>query len=65
MTLSTRTTCRICGSPALTPAIDLGPQYLQGAFVKPGRSPPTEERIPTRLVRCDPSRDPGRCNCVS
>lgn len=64
MTFATRQTCRICGSRALVPAIDLGPQYLQGAFVKPGRPQPSQERIPTALVRCDPSRDPGACGLV-
>ena len=64
MKLATRQTCRICGSKALTPAIDLGPQYLQGAFVKPGRPAPVEQRIPTQLVRCDPSRDPDACGLL-
>jgi SAM-dependent methyltransferase len=64
MNLKHRTTCRICGSAALTPAIDLGPQHLQGSFVKPGRPLPTLDKIPTRLVRCDPGLDPGACGLL-
>jgi SAM-dependent methyltransferase len=64
MKLTHRTTCRICGSAALTPAIDLGPQHLQGSFVKPGRPQPSAEKIPTALVRCDPSRDPDACGLL-
>jgi hypothetical protein len=64
MNLTYRGTCRLCGSAALTPAIDLGPQYLQGAFVKPDRPPPPLDRIPTELVRCDRSRDPGACGLL-
>ena len=35
-----RKTCRVCGSNALTKVIDLGEQYLQGSFVKPGKNDP-------------------------
>ncbi len=34
MHIRKRTTCRVCGSSSLTRVIDLGPQYLQGSFVK-------------------------------
>lgn len=64
MKLDYRSTCRLCGSAALTPAIDLGPQHLQGAFVRPDRPPPPLERIPTALVRCDPGRDPDACGLL-
>ena len=64
MDLKRRTTCRICGSAALSPAIDLGPQHLQGAFVKPGALEPVTDKIPTALVRCDPSRDPDACGLL-
>ena len=40
MHLIRRTTCRVCNSSALTQVIDLGEQYLQGSFVKPGRQLP-------------------------
>jgi SAM-dependent methyltransferase len=59
-----RSTCRVCGSPHLAPVIDLGDQHLQGAFVKPGAPSPPTEKIPTRLVRCDASRDGGGCGLV-
>lgn len=58
------TTCRVCGSRALTPAIDLGPQYLQGSFVKEGTPSPTQQKFPTTLVRCDPSKDPRACGLL-
>lgn len=64
MQLTTRTTCRVCGSTALTPAIDLGEQYLQGSFVKPGMPQPPAMKIPTALVRCDPTRDPKACGLL-
>jgi len=56
--------CRVCGSSPLTPVVDLGPQYLQGSFVKPGRKRPSSRRIPTSLVRCDSRRDPGACGLL-
>ena len=40
MHLAHRKTCRICGSKALTKVIDLGEQFLQGSFVKPGKEMP-------------------------
>jgi SAM-dependent methyltransferase len=64
MHLIHRKTCRVCGSPALTRVIDLGDQYLQGSFVKPGKEDPPRRRIPTVLVRCDPSRDEHACGLL-
>ncbi|HYJ85608.1 MAG TPA: class I SAM-dependent methyltransferase [Pyrinomonadaceae bacterium] len=64
MHLTHRTTCRVCDSSALTPVIDLGDQYLQGSFVKPGKELPPSRRIPTRLVRCDPMRDERACGLL-
>ncbi|MFV2109732.1 class I SAM-dependent methyltransferase [Micromonospora sp. LOL_015] len=46
-----RTTCRVCDG-ALRSVLDLGPQYLQGSFVKPGFPDPPEERFPLELTRC-------------
>ena len=46
MHLIHRKTCRVCGSAALTKVIDLGEQYLQGSFVKPGKE------IPRPAPRC-------------
>ncbi|MES2179193.1 MAG: class I SAM-dependent methyltransferase [Gemmatimonadota bacterium] len=64
MHLTFRSTCRACGSSALTPVLDLGPQYLQGSFVMEGKPLPPMRRIPTALVRCDPSRDEKACGLV-
>lgn len=64
MHLIHRKTCRICGSAALTPVIDLGDQYLQGLFVKPGRDLPPQRKIPMSLVRCDPKRDEKACGLL-
>jgi SAM-dependent methyltransferase len=64
MHLVQRKTCRICGSSALTPVIDLGPQYLQGSFVKPDEPAPPQRRIPCTLVRCDPTRDERACGLL-
>ena len=64
MHLIHRTTCRVCGSSALTPVIDLGDQYLQGSFVKPGKELPPTRKIPTRLVRCDPMKDEHACGLL-
>jgi C-methyltransferase C-terminal domain/Putative zinc binding domain/Methyltransferase domain len=62
--LTYRKTCRICGSSALTKVIDLGEQYLQGSFVKPGKTMPPLRRIPMELVRCDPTRDENACGLL-
>jgi len=64
MHLIRRNTCRVCGSKALTPAIDLGKQCLQGSFVKPGKEMPSTRKIPTSLVRCDPMRDESACGLL-
>ena len=62
--LVTRTTCRICGSKALTPVVSLGDQSLSGAFAKPDGPPPVQRRVPLDLVRCDPARDEQACGLV-
>ena len=64
MHLIHRQTCRVCGSSALTRVIDLGEQYLQGSFVKPGEEPPPSRRIPTVLVRCNPLLDEKACGLL-
>jgi hypothetical protein len=64
MHLKHRTTCRACGSSALTPVINLGEQYLQGSFVKPGKEMPPTRKIPMVLVRCDPTRDENACGLL-
>lgn len=64
LSLSHRKACRICGSAALSEVIDLGAQYLQGAFLKPDHVVPPLQRIPTGLVRCDPTRDGNACGLL-
>jgi len=64
MHLVHRTSCRVCGSRALTKVIDLGEQHLQGSFVKPGKEQPPMRAIPTVLVRCDPTRDERACGLL-
>lgn len=64
MHLVYRKTCRICGSSALTKVIDLGEQYLQGSFIKPGKETPPLRKIPTKLVRCDPTIDEEACGLL-
>jgi SAM-dependent methyltransferase len=64
MHLIHRKTCRACGSSALTRVIDLGEQFLQGSFLKPGRISPPLRRIPTSLVRCDPMKDEKACGLL-
>ncbi len=64
MHLIYRKTCRICGSTALTKVIDLGEQYLQGSFIKPGKEMPASRTIPTELVRCDPTVDEQACGLL-
>lgn len=64
MHLAHRKSCRACGSTALTPVIDLGPQFLQGSFVKPGKDAPPIRKIPLTLVRCDPTKDESACGLL-
>jgi len=64
MHLIHRNTCRVCGSSALTPVINLGDQHLQGSFVKPGKESPPLRKIPMSIVRCDPMRDEKACGLL-
>ncbi len=64
MHIRKRTTCRVCGSNSLTPVIDLGPQYLQGSFVKPGKEMPSHRKINCSLVRCNPQIDENACGLL-
>ena len=64
MHLTHRKSCRICGSISLRKVIDLGPQHLQGSFVKPGEPTPPLRRIPCVLVRCDPTADETACGLL-
>ena len=64
MHLVFRKSCRVCGSTALTPVINLGEQHLQGSFVKPGKEMPPMRQIPMSLVRCDPTIDERACGLL-
>jgi SAM-dependent methyltransferase len=64
MHIRKRTTCRVCGSASLKKVISLGPQYLQGSFVKPGKEMPSTRKIECTLVRCDPGMDENACGLL-
>src|SRR5437867_9465367 len=64
MHLIYRKTCRVCGSPSLTPVIDLGEQYLQGSFIKEGKERPPMRKIPCKIVRCSPIEDENACGLL-
>ena len=64
MHIRKRTTCRVCGSTSLTKVIDLGPQYLQGSFIKPGKEMPSTRKIDCTLVRCNPAADENACGLL-
>ncbi|MFC4261707.1 class I SAM-dependent methyltransferase [Ferruginibacter yonginensis] len=64
MHIRKRTTCRVCGSKALKRVINLGPQYLQGSFVKPGKELPSLRKIDCSLVRCNPEEDENACGLL-
>ena len=64
MHIRKRVTCRVCGSRSLKKVIDLGPQYLQGSFVKPGKELPSTRRIDCTLVRCNPEEDENACGLL-
>ena len=64
MHLRRRQSCRVCGSRSLVKVIDLGEQYLQGSFLKPGSETPPLRKIPTSLVRCDPAREEKACGLL-
>lgn len=64
MHLVYRQTCRVCGSSQLTPVLDLGPQHLQGSFVKEGKELPPLRRVPLKLVRCDVTKNEQACGLL-
>ncbi|MBX9845839.1 MAG: class I SAM-dependent methyltransferase [Xanthobacteraceae bacterium] len=64
MRLQRRTSCRVCGSPHLTPVIDLGEQYLQGSFVKEGAPQLPTTKFPMLLLRCDTSKNSAACGLL-
>ncbi|HRE51435.1 MAG TPA: class I SAM-dependent methyltransferase [Flavitalea sp.] len=64
MHITTRKTCRVCGSASLKKVIDIGEQYLQGSFIKPGKEIPSMRKIPCSLVRCSPEDDENACGLL-
>jgi len=64
MHIRKRTTCRVCGSSSLKKVIDIGEQYLQGSFIKPGKELPSTRKIPCTLFRCDPQVDENACGLL-
>jgi SAM-dependent methyltransferase len=64
MHIRKRNTCRVCGSSSLKKVIDLGPQYLQGSFIKPGKEMPSHRKIDCTLVRCNPQEDENACGLL-
>src|SRR5215216_4025889 len=64
MHIKKRNTCRVCGSTSLQKVIDLGSQYLQGSFVKPGKEMPSIRKIPCTLIRCNPEEDENACGLL-
>src|SRR5215813_3017834 len=64
MHVKKRNSCRVCGSTSLKKVIDLGPQYLQGSFVKPGKEMPSLRKINCTLLRCDPKEDENACGLL-
>ena len=63
MHLTYRSTCRVCHQP-LVPAIDLGEQYIQSDFAKPGEEPPIQRQLPLALWRCDPQASEHACGLL-
>jgi SAM-dependent methyltransferase len=64
MHLVHRQTCRCCGSDKLVEVVSLGPQHLQGSFVKEGKEMPPQRRVPLTLMRCDVTADENACGLL-
>lgn len=62
--LVTRTTCRICGSKALTHVSDLGEHYIGGVLASEDGTAFIKRKVPLQLVRCDPGLDQEACGLV-
>lgn len=62
--LVTRSTCRICGSTALTPVVSLGDQYIGGVLASEDGTAFIKRKIPLDMVRCDPDKDENACGLV-
>jgi len=62
--LVTRSTCRICGSSALTPVVSLGDQFIGGVLASEDGSAFIKRKVPLDMVRCDPDKDENACGLV-
>jgi ubiquinone/menaquinone biosynthesis C-methylase UbiE len=62
--LVTRTSCRICGSQALSPVVSLGDQFIGGVLASEDGEAFIKRKVPLDLVRCDPSKDENACGLV-
>lgn len=56
--------CRLCGNQHLTDIIDLGRQYSQGFFCYKNQPLPPFRKIPTKIVRCDTTKQENACGLV-
>lgn len=56
--------CRVCGNNQLSKVVDLGEQYLQGSFIKPGKEMPPTEKIPCTLLWCDKEKNKDACGLL-
>jgi hypothetical protein len=56
--------CRICGNEHLTEVLDLGKQYIQGAFDHPDSPSPPRRKVSNRIVRCDTSKHEDACGLI-
>jgi hypothetical protein len=58
------TQCRVCKNIHLSRVIDLGPQYLQGSFIKPGKEMPPTDKIDCSILWCDKEKNPNACGLL-
>jgi SAM-dependent methyltransferase len=65
MNVTVRQSCRLCGSTALKPVLDLGEQFLATFFIsKENESRRPTRKVPLELVRCNPEDDEDSCGLV-
>jgi SAM-dependent methyltransferase len=64
MNIKAASKCRVCGNQELTKVIDLGKQYLQGSFIKPGKELPPTDRIECTLLWCNQELNKDACGLL-
>lgn len=62
--VTARSDCRVCGSSALTPVMDLGEQCIAGYFPRQRDDRSREDRYPLQLVWCDQTGRPDSCGLL-